>query len=259
MSITWNPSDIGANLTLSNNNLTVEKTSGGWTAVRSTEFKAQGKWYWEITIDVAASADTMIGIGTSSELLTYPGDTVEGYGYYGTGGQKYHSGPAAYGAAYTANDVIGVALDMDNGKIWWSKNGVWQASGNPATGINEAYSSIVGNFYTMVGLYTSGNKVTANFGTTSFVYSPPSGFFPLGLSGYFEGYVYEEGSPVERILYLYDRSDGSLIASTTSSGNGYYYLATTSSGSHYIVCLDDVAAPSYNDLILGNIYPTISG
>jgi len=80
------------------------------------------------------------------------------------------------------------------------------------------------------------------------------------ISYYFSGYVYEQGSPVSRELYLHNRSDGSLINSTTSSGNGYYYLETTYSGSHYIVCLDDAEGEDYNDMIIGNVYPTtISG
>ena len=79
-------------------------------------------------------------------------------------------------------------------------------------------------------------------------------------ANYFDGYVYEQGSPVQRTLFLHNRSDGSLVDTTTSSGNGYYYLETTYSGSHYVVCLDDSAGEDYNDLILGDIYPTtISG
>ena len=79
-------------------------------------------------------------------------------------------------------------------------------------------------------------------------------------SGYFDGYVYELGTPVIRALNLHNRLNGYLMNSTTSSGNGYYYLETTYSGSHYIVCLDDAAGEDYNDLIIGNVYPTtISG
>jgi len=41
--------------------------------------------------------------------------------------------------------VIGVALDMDNGKIWFSKNGVFQASGDPVAGTNAAFTNLGGN------------------------------------------------------------------------------------------------------------------
>ena len=72
---------------------------------------------------------------------------------------------------------------------------------------------------------------------------------------YFSGYVFEQGSPAQRKLYLHYRDDGSLVDTTTSSGNGYYYLETTYSGSHYIVCLDDEAGEDYNDMIIGNVFP----
>jgi len=82
----------------------------------------------------------------------------------------------------------------------------------------------------------------------------------VSYTGYFSGYVYELGNPVQRTVYLHNRSTGELLDTTTSSGNGYYYLETTYSGAHYIVCLDDAAGEDYNDLIIGNVYPTtISG
>lgn len=77
---------------------------------------------------------------------------------------------------------------------------------------------------------------------------------------YIDGYVYEQGSPVSRMLFLHNRSTGNLVNTTTSSGNGYYYLETSFSGSHYVVCLDAAGGENYNDLIIGNVTPTtISG
>lgn len=173
----WNPHDKAAGITLSNGNLTATRAGSSWNAVRSVESRSSGKWYWEVKIDVANDANNMVGIGTSSETLTYPGKTAEGYGYYGGNGQKYTSGAGiAYGSTYTANDVIGTALDLDNGKIWWSKNGVWQASGVPASGTNPAYTGVVGTFFAMTAMNVTGSKHTANFGAFSFTYTPPTGF-----------------------------------------------------------------------------------
>tara|TARA_R100000697_G_scaffold48685_2_gene61964 strand:- start:823 stop:1335 length:513 start_codon:yes stop_codon:yes gene_type:complete len=38
------------------------------------------------------------------------------------------------GTSYTTGDIIGVALDMDNHKLYFSKNGTWQNSGDPTSG-----------------------------------------------------------------------------------------------------------------------------
>ena len=74
---------------------------------------------------------------------------------------------------------------------------------------------------------------------------------------YFSGYVYEENesNPVSRKVYCYNRSDGTLINSTTSSGNGYYYLETTYSGSHFLIALDDESGTQYNLVGLDYMVP----
>ena len=47
------------------------------------------------------------------------------YGYY-VNGNKYNNNTApSYGDAWTT-DIIGIALDLDNHKLYFSKNGVWQ-------------------------------------------------------------------------------------------------------------------------------------
>ena len=49
--------------------------------------------------------------------------------YYGANGNKYVAGtPTGYGSSYTANDVIGVALDCDGGTIVFYKNNTSQGS-----------------------------------------------------------------------------------------------------------------------------------
>ena len=264
MGFTWNPNDKSTNISLSNGNLTYTATNTAWKSVRATDFKSSGKWYWEVTIDVEASNQHILGIGTSSANIgSYAGSDAYGYGYNGANGNKNHNASGeTYGNSFGLNDIIGVALDLYNGKIWWSKNGIWQGdpAGVPASGTNEAYSGLSGSFYPMGSPNTNINAATANFGATSFSYSIPAGFLPLEYNGYFSGYVYEQSSPIVRTLYLHNRTGGELMNTTTSSGNGYYYLTTTYSGSHYIVCLDDAAGSSYNDLIIGNVTPTtVSG
>jgi len=75
--------------------------------------------------------------------------------------------------------VIGVALDMDNGKIWFSKNGVFQASGDPVAGTNAAFTNLGGN---LVGPWMADDasneskNFNMNFGQRAFSYTAPSGF-----------------------------------------------------------------------------------
>lgn len=180
MTITWNPSDKDPRLTLSNGNLTVEHTgtTGIYSSVRATEYKSSGKWYFEVNCNVITS-HAFIGIATSAMLLDdYLGFDAYGWGYRKSG-LKYHgSGGISFGAAWTTGDIIGVALDLDAGKIWWAKNNVWQASGDPAAGTNEAFSGISGEIYAAITVTIINDKMTGRFKSGDFSYTPPTEFDP---------------------------------------------------------------------------------
>lgn len=169
---TWNPSDKGTGITLSNGNLTAAANTTGWHGVRSTISKTSGKWYWEITVN--ATAEHMNGIANSSVTLdrvsgNFADETSGNVYLYWTDGNKTSGGSSApaYGAAYASGDVIGVAMDMDGGTITFYKN-------NSSQG--QAFSGITGTRYAFFGSGSSSASVTANFGASAFAYAVPSGF-----------------------------------------------------------------------------------
>jgi hypothetical protein len=159
---TWDPAQIGGNITLSNGNKTVTEVGGSLHSARATVGVSTGKYYWEI--NVGSGGDVFTGVGTSSATLNnYLGIDVNGHGYYSVTGNYFTNGAGgAYGATYTTGDVIGIALDMDAGEIEMFKNNVSQ--GVMATGLT-------GTMYPMVS--ASNSAITANFGATSFTYYPP--------------------------------------------------------------------------------------
>ena len=174
----WNPDDKHSLLALSNNDLTVTATDTGGTnkCLRSIYAVSSGKWYWEVTIDVGDSHH-QVGIGTENvSLSNWIGAHSEGYVYTSTGTKGNNNSYTAYGDAYVSGDIIGVALDLDSGDIYFSKNGVWQNSGVPASGTNPAFSGLSGTFYAMHSEYYASYAATANFGDTAFSYSVPDGY-----------------------------------------------------------------------------------
>lgn len=179
---TWNPADKSAGITLTNGNLTEEGSDGG--SVRSTLGKSSGKWYWEIRFPDISNCEKTVGIANGSHDLSQAcGDTADSWCYYGvTGDKRTNASDDSYGSLYGSTfgftNTIGVALDMDNGKVFFAKNNVWQGSGNPVTGANPAFSGLTGTIYACIGSGLNG-KATANFGATSFVYTPPSGYTRL--------------------------------------------------------------------------------
>lgn len=184
---TLNPLDKGSDVTTSNGNLDAVIVGPNGHSVRSTLSVSSGKWYWEFTNVNNQSCGVIqqqLKIVPSSGSL-WPGSDGFGVGgsfaYRSDTGQKVtNSVNSTYGASFTTTDVIGCALDMDNGKIWWSKNGTWQASGDPAAGTNAAYTGLSGNFSPAWGYINPGaNTLTTNFGQRAFAYTAPTGFKAL--------------------------------------------------------------------------------
>jgi hypothetical protein len=170
-----NPLDTNT-ITMSNGNLKTTTSGTDWTSARASFGVSSGKWYWEYTINdaPASSKFTMVGIASVSvPLNSYIANAATGYGYNANDGQKYNSATAAaYGAAFTTNDVIGVALDMDTGTLTFYKNGISQGT---------AYSSLSGTFLPAISMYVGSGSMTTdlNFGQRAFTYTPPTGFKSL--------------------------------------------------------------------------------
>jgi hypothetical protein len=163
-----NPLDTGSNITLSAANL---QTSQGASAgiSKGTIGVSSGKWYWEVTL---LSGTTSVGIAnvTSSPTQNYVGQSSTSYGYYSGNGNKYNNASgSSYGASYTTNDVIGVALDLDAGTLVFYKNNSSQGT---------AFSSLSGTFVPAIGNDQS-NTTAFNAGQRPFAYTPPSGYVAL--------------------------------------------------------------------------------
>lgn len=178
---TFNPADKNANVVLTNGNLTAETNLIGLRSVRSTISKNNnGTVYCEFSViaDPVGDGEIVIGIGNpSANLSTYAGATADSYGYYGADGEKLYNGTSvAYGDPYTVGDIIQMAYDMNNGNIWFGKNGSWY--GDPVTRTDPAFTGITGDMHVMISIGRVGNKITANFGATGFSTWFPQGYLP---------------------------------------------------------------------------------
>ena len=188
MATTWNPSDKSAAFTLSSGNLRAAAGGTGNIGVRANAVTAIGKWYFEFTVH--ANYDNYYD-GCGVVLLTQALNNA----YAGTGGAILTNNTRIIvnavdsGVNLTSlvavNDVISCAVDLDNQRIWYRKNGgVWTTSGgtgNPATNtggvdISGAGSIAGGVCAPYVASSTNTIDITADFGATSYSYSAPAGF-----------------------------------------------------------------------------------
>jgi len=205
-------------LNTANGGTTTMNTSGfGDYGVRTNLAVSKGKWYWECkNAAVNGAGGNTMGVLKMSQRLVQnimSGSPVAGvYGIQRyndssinihTNGSIASQNTAMFGGGITTSDIIGFALDMDNGKLYISKNGAYKDSsgntGNPAT---QAYPTFTGlstgefySFYTEIRM-NNDNGLQVNFGegrfgTTAissagsngngalFEYDVPSGFYAL--------------------------------------------------------------------------------
>lgn len=151
----WNSADKATTAAVDNNGFKLSSASGGAGGARGT-LALSGRVYWSVMLFVRPSDSAMIGIlpSTTSINTTYNAWSPVGYAY-GSDGTKLSGTSAAYGAAYVIGDLITVAVDVPAGSIWFAKNGVWQASGDPLTGANPAYTGLTGTLYPWAGDITA--------------------------------------------------------------------------------------------------------
>jgi len=187
-----------------NGNISYSVGSAVWRYATSTIGVSSGKWYMEQKIGSYSFAGVTdlyhITANSYADSDSFVGSEALSVGYYSQDGNKYTSNSASsYGNTFTTNDIIGVALDMDNGYVYFSKNGTFQNSGDPTSGSTgtggialPTSSNSTGTFLFMPSLYNgtmdvnygspaysiSSGNADAN-GHGNFEYAVPSGYFAL--------------------------------------------------------------------------------
>ena len=209
---TINPLDNRvAALTLTNGN-TSWSTDTAYGFCRSTLGASKGKYYFEMKVLNQGDTDYEFGIAgnTSASSTDWLGKSgTYGYSYESSGKLRMNgTDTASWGATYDDNDILGCAFDLDNNKLYFSKNGTWQNSANPSNGTNGetipasadvpngAYFVGTGDFSGNAGQTGSYNFGNGYFGTTIissagtnasgigiFEYDVPTNFTALSTKG----------------------------------------------------------------------------
>ena len=199
---TMNPLDnyrYSTSFSEGNLKLTFNASNYGWNT--STFGVSKGKYYIEIK-DVSGASHTT-GIVDRSPTASQQDLSAQSFSsQYGVNGTAYVNGSSSETySTFTNGDIIGIALDLDNNKLYYSKNGTWQGSSDPANGTNPltitaASSTQNGVYFIAVGdSGTSGTPVSeVNFGNPTFTissgnadgngygnfeYAVPSGYYAL--------------------------------------------------------------------------------
>ena len=209
---TLNPLIQLTDATLSEGNLQVAYGSAGSRAVMLGTFGlSSGKWYCEFKVSASSASpcNGLLGIingSDNSSMGTYllqNNSVYQGAGYqFWDGNKNINQTGSSFGATIAAGDIVGMAIDMDNKALYFSKNGTYQASGNPASGSSKTgaidFSSLTDNGFWFIGVSDASGTQTmtyqCNFGSPmnaissgntdgngfgNFEYAVPSGYLSL--------------------------------------------------------------------------------
>jgi hypothetical protein len=187
--------------TFSEGNTKVVLPAGDGTQGAAANFAPPtGKWYWEIKQGSSTNSSIMVREASDKEddISYYQGSYA---GYELNDGNQNVTGntTSVYGAAYADGDIIMVALDMDNNRVYFGKNGLWaDGAGNsnqsslndyvPLNGVTNGVPAVTNangsasatfqfNFGNPAFSITSGNA--DGNGKGNFEYAPPTNYLAL--------------------------------------------------------------------------------
>ena len=201
---TMSPIDTNTQASLSEGNTQLQQGSN-YAGCNGTFGIVNGKWYWEVKTPTPTASGENSGFGVTK----VPHATI-GNNYLGINTNSwaimidnassdilkiYNNSTTDYGVNASSNDIFQIALDMDNNKIYFGRNGSFFASGDPAGNSNEAYSSVSGDSFLLPAFSINANDtLQVNFGNPpyansssvadangygAFEFAPPSGFYAL--------------------------------------------------------------------------------
>ena len=225
---------LSSNGVFSDANLQATGVSSGYTqGGMGTHAATDGKFYWEYKC-IAVGTQSFYGITPSYNSQPLNGDlqyklnartyrSYDGQVQKGDGGGSLDTKP--YGDSWTTGDVIGVALDLENTSLYFSKNGVWQNSGDPTSGAAQtgaAYTDLTDKYVALTAGFPA-PTATVNFGQQPFLYTPPAGFKALQTQNLPDAPIQNGGDHFRAITGLGQGAD----SGQAGAGDWVQYLTTT--------------------------------
>ena len=195
----------GAVLSPSNGNLTLTSPSGSSNFCPVSIPVSSGKWYVEVTA---------AGSGTASTCGVWKADIDHTTNYYQNPNYRYwqndgniydgNGGTSAnYGITWAAGDVVGIALDMDNGKVFFSKNGTFLGTSNPVTGANPAASGLTESWvFALQSGSGTNHTLHINTGQRSYANSVPTGYKSLCTQNFDDPGIKDPSKHFDTKLYV---------------------------------------------------------
>ena len=247
--VAWSPSDKSNAISLSNgDHRATVQTIDKYTdyGIRATVSRKTGKWYLEFKSSSTYGL-CRVGLGTYQTSIDHAlGYDSYSFGYEHKTGYIYRNNVVIVeGPPCNNDDIIGIAYNAYDGKIWFSCNGQWFLGGNPVSGDNPTIE-VQADLYPMASLQSSATAaatVDLLIDTPSLNYDIPEGYSFYGTKVIWR---------VKAINAVTNDLEGWAYSDPLDSS---YEVFTSYSGSHFLICEDADEDPVYNDLLLGRLIP----
>ena len=165
----------GQGVSLTKGNTRCEYTPNSSRSAFGTIAPSSGKYYFECkpynnTTMVVGIVNMAWSNINGASGYAYHDDALN-FGYDLNGNKTSGGSSSSFGSALNNNDIVQVAMDLDNSKLYFGINGTWQSSGDPtsgSTGTGSAYNLASGANYTAACRMRNGTDLDFNFGNGSF-------------------------------------------------------------------------------------------
>ena len=177
----WSATDKDPSLVASENATRLTATGSGQYGSARAVNAFSDKRYYEFDVLAVTSPTTSpyLGFATATASLASGARfsaSANGWSYSRAGSKENGGTITAFGSSFGAGDNVGWAVDPAAGKAWVRVNGVYQGSGDPATGANPTFTFTPG-LTLYPAAYLDGNSVATDIRLRKLVnYAAPAGF-----------------------------------------------------------------------------------
>ncbi|PHZ15705.1 SPRY-domain-containing protein [Rhizopus microsporus ATCC 52813] len=170
----WNSKDKSKNIDVGSNGIELTYIGPGkqetHAALARSNFPMRpqcGIFYYEMKV-ISKGEDGYIGIGfccAENKTERLPGWDVDSWGYHGDDGHSFAGSGIGqnYGPCFTTGDVIGCGVNFADRSAFYTKNGKFLGTAFKQIDVSKP-------LYPSVGLRTTGEKITTNFGHEPFMF-----------------------------------------------------------------------------------------
>ena len=248
---TWNPLNA-VQSQLVEGNLLSQALGSSTNVVTTFPTPRTGKWYAEMPLGLSPNINWPMVMGVSDGIggNTYCRLYTDWSAFAIFKSLNGTTSSVTPSGSFPANgDILKIAYDADNGRIWLGLNANWYGNsgsltGNPSTGTDPTLSGATAK--EMYPNHSNANgpaqQAYLNCGQRAFAYTPPTGFLALNTQNLPEPSIKKPNQYMDATLFNSTNSSQNVINAGSMQPDLVWLKERPAAGNHYI--LDAIRGPA---------------